>query len=339
MDKKGFFLGSGISKRTLFSLVLLVSGFMLGLLSTIVAVKIYEDKSQEGGDYFELRTGGYAEGLTNPLLDCSMTKENIIDNLSPFQSKIENEIKEGIKRGDVTHVSYYFRELDNGVWFAINEKEKFTPASLLKVPVMMTLYDQASSEPGFLEKQIPYLKNGDFYQNIPIKKEMVEGQLYSISDLIAQMIVHSDNNALFSLTKILDQQSLFSLMRKVGIQQAGMSEEELVDVVQYSSFFRILYNSSYLGRTYSEKALSLMTQIDYREGLPKGLPKDILISHKFGERNLGDSMQLHDCGIVYVKKHNYLICVMTRGSDLNKMNQTISHLSAVTYNNVQSQVE
>jgi hypothetical protein len=92
-----------------------VSGFVLGLLSTIVAVKIYEDKSREGGNYFELRTEGSSEGLTNPLLDCSMAKENIIDNLSPFQSKIESEIKERVKRGDMTHVSYYFRELDNGV--------------------------------------------------------------------------------------------------------------------------------------------------------------------------------------------------------------------------------
>jgi len=47
---------------------------MLGLLSTIVAVKIYEDKSREGGNYFELRTEGSSEGLTNPLLDCSMAK-------------------------------------------------------------------------------------------------------------------------------------------------------------------------------------------------------------------------------------------------------------------------
>lgn len=67
-------MGVNLNKRALFSLALLVSGFMLGLLSTIVAVKIYEDKSREGGNYFELRTEGSSEGLTNPLLDCSMAK-------------------------------------------------------------------------------------------------------------------------------------------------------------------------------------------------------------------------------------------------------------------------
>lgn len=90
-----------------------------------------------------------------------------------------------------------------------------------------------------------------------------------------------------------------------------------LSVKEYASFFRILYNASYLTRENSEMALKLLSESKFRGGLAGKIPSDIVIAHKFGEREMidenGSSInQLHDCGIVYYTPYPYLICIMTR---------------------------
>jgi hypothetical protein len=38
-------------------------------------------------------------------------------------------------------------------------------------------------------------------------------------------------------------------------------------VIDYASFFRVLFNASYLNRKDSEKALALLTKVAFRDGL------------------------------------------------------------------------
>jgi hypothetical protein len=59
-------------------------------------------------------------------------------------------------------------------------------------------------------------------------------------------------------------------------------------------------------------------------------------SHKFGERKFLDSgeTQFHDCGIVYLPKKPYLLCIMTRGTDLNKATKVIKNISQAVYKNL-----
>ena len=70
-----------------------------------------------------------------------------------------------------------------------------------------------------------------------------------------------------------------------------------------------------------------------------GLPKDVTIAHKFGEHVSGSngvisSVELHDCGIVYAPKKPYLLCVMTRGSDFDKLSGIIKSISNMVYEGV-----
>ena len=67
--------------------------------------------------------------------------------------------------------------------------------------------------------------------------------------------------------------------------------------------------------------------------------KNIPVAHKFGERELPNADQLHDCGIVYVPKHPYLLCVMTRGDSLTNLTTVIAGLSEVVYNDVHTELQ
>jgi len=109
-----------------------------------------------------------------------------------------------------------------------------------------------------------------------------------------------------------------------------------MSVKDYSSFFRILYNASYLSKEMSSKALKLLTQVNFNKGLVAGLPKGVKIAHKFGERGyaLNDIKQLHDCGIVYHPRKTYLICVMTKGNKIEDLEYIIQKISKFIYQTV-----
>jgi hypothetical protein len=65
------------------------------------------------------------------------------------------------------------------------------------------------------------------------------------------------------------------------------------------------------------------------------VPKETVVSHKFGVRDFGDgTVQLHDCGIVYAPKVTYVLCVMTQGKNLTDLERTIGDVSRITYETI-----
>jgi beta-lactamase class A len=104
-----------------------------------------------------------------------------------------------------------------------------------------------------------------------------------------------------------------------------------MNIKEYVSLFRVLFNVSYLNKEASEKALELLTRVEFKDGLPAGLPANIVVAHKFGERIVNGLSQLHDCGIVYYPSHPYLICIMTRGADFTQLSKHIQEISKITY--------
>jgi hypothetical protein len=91
----------------------------------------------------------------------------------------------------------------------------------------------------------------------------------------------------------------------------------------------------------SEKALQIMTHAEFKDGILAGVPKDIIVAHKFGERMLpeSDDKQIHDCGIVYYPRHPYLLCVMTRGKDFTSLKSTLATISRVVFTEVEQQLK
>ena len=117
---------------------------------------------------------------------------------------------------------------------------------------------------------------------------------------------------------------------------ADEAEENFITVKDYAALFRILYNASYLSREMSEKALKLLSEVVYEDGLVAVLPEGIKVAHKFGERAYEESgvKQFHDCGIIYYPGKPYLLCVMTRGDDFNALQGIVRQVSQTVYQTI-----
>lgn len=276
----------------------------------------------------------------NPLLECENSTISQDKNLTSLKNSIEFFINQEINNKQISFASVYYRDLNNGPWFGINEKEYFSPASLIKVPVLIAYLKEAENDPSILEKKIINTKTFDYNkQNIIPTQTLELEKEYTIEDLINRMIIYSDNAAYELLLDNIDNIKIFNVYKDLDVDISKAEKDpdgNIITVKDYSSFFRILFNASYLNEKMSEKALTILSKSQYYKGLVAGVPENITIAHKFGERQFLPSKekQLHDCGIVYLPKKPYLICIMSRSTDFDKATNFIKQTSKLVYNNI-----
>ncbi len=316
----------------LYTLVALVAGITLGHY-------VFPEKPHpHRGVGHEERGGRTEASLTNPLLECELAEDYITDGaIRPFKGVIAKEIESLIAAKKATHISYYFRDLNNGAWFGFNEKETFQPASLFKVPLLMYTLREAEQNPQLLDTQIKIEHAAEANQFIHSQSVAEVGTMYSIAELASRLILHSDNNAALALVTYFGEEKVQTIFTDLGVDVAMKEEDASISVRDYGTFFRILFNASYLNQEMSEKALTLLTETEFDSGIVGGVPDEVKVAHKFGERGGAEVKQLHDCGIVYSGSSPYLLCVMTRGSSFLNLSHVIKELSASTYNQVKSQ--
>lgn len=326
-------------RKTLLPILFFALGVIIGVAARDVMLKANRKHDKSG--YVERHEG--QNNYINPLLACDVA-EDVINNpeLVPFKDKIQQFLNTRIDKRWATKFGVYYRELNDGYWFSIGETEKFTPASMRKVPVMIALLKQAESDHDLLKRLVKFdlSNNYNVNQNFKPSQTLVFGNMYTIEDLIYRMIVYSDNNAFTFLTKIVDPAQLdrvYSNLRLLNPRE--VTDDAFLSVQTYASFFRILFNASYINRDSSQWALDVLSKSEFRTGLVAGVPPGIKISHKFGEKSdAGEgTVQLHDCGIVYYPRHPYLLCVMSKGPDFQLLDDVIANISQTVFTEVDHQ--
>jgi beta-lactamase class A len=313
-----------------------IGGYFLDRANIFKSVGIREASGTE------VRLSGYR--FINPLLECEQSVEDLETLLHGFKDVIRTIVQTHINSGDVSVAAVYFRDLNDGPWFGVNEDTQFSPASLLKIPVLMAYLKQADTDPTLLAKVITYQEPVDYDkdQTIVPKMKVEIGKKYTIEQLLDYMTEDSSNNATYFLYTYVDKRITDQVYTDLNLTPpTGTVDSYTISVRGYSSFFRYLFNASYLTRQMSERALNMMSQSSYSDGLVAGVPRSVVISHKFGERyfeNTGER-QLHDCGIIYYPKNPYLLCVMTRGKDISLLSKTIADISRHVYMEVDKQLQ
>ena len=283
--------------------------------------------------------------LLSPLLLCNVNEQKSPNEDVALAKVIGNYVKKQTSAGVVDDMSVYVIDYQNGKWAGVNENDRYDPASMLKVPVMIAFYQAAERQPSALSEKIKF--NGDTQNSNEYFKSpngIQPGTFYTTDQMIDSMIINSDNTAALLLERDLALSTLSEVFTDLGlpVPQDGPNVQYL-SAKLYAYFFRILYNGTYLDRELSQKALSLLSQTTFTAGIRTGVPSDTTVAHKFGERSVyatDGSLQgreLHDCGIVYKTGSPYLICIMSRSkaTSFDAMAKNIADLSGLVYQNIQ----
>ncbi len=333
-------------KHNLKKIVIVIISLALFFVLGIIADRIYTAaiNSNASNPRITVRQSDLNEvsyRFIDPLLACDVSEKKETTEFTPLKIKIQSIINDKVNRDQANTVSIYFDTRD-GNWLNINPSEKYSPASLMKVPTAIAYFKEAEDNPAILQNKMLY--DGSFDLNkleyFQPEKTIEPNQSYTAEDLLFRMLGYSDNNAYYILANSIDGNILNEVYSDLGIvwpKNINEAQDDFITVKQYANFFRILYNASYLDRDMSEKALSFLSQTDFPQGMIAGIPKNIVVAHKFGERNFGNvadpasQKELHDCGIVYFPDHPYLLCIMTKGTNFDDLSGTIKDISNTVY--------
>ena len=281
--------------------------------------------------------------LINPLL----LAINVGSEKSPEYKKLTNNLTDYVNKKisdkKAENISIYFRDLNLGLWSGVDEDHMYSPASMMKVVILVESLRIAESDPSFLDKQVYVTPNSIGFNSIQSyqpKKSINAGDTYKVRDLISFMIDYSDNNATAVLYSLIGDDKLSTFLKELELPQPKSMDSDFLSPRLYSRFYRVLYNSTYLSPKVSEEALKILSQGDFPYGINSGIPKDIVVSQKFGERTVNDPLgnlidrELHDCGIIYLPNKPYFLCVMTKGKDLSDLQSVLQDVSKTVWDDL-----
>jgi beta-lactamase class A len=271
--------------------------------------------------------------LLNPTGNMIIDSNNQDSKAILHYGKLNPILKKEIAEYNLSeNAGVFIQDIKTGAWLGINEQEGFSPASLLKVPIMMAMLKKVENNEIKLNDKIKILPEDadDLYGEVYKKV----GSEETIAQLLEQMITFSDNTAKNAIKRQLSVLELDTIFVHIGIPNPYMAySNQTISPRGYTRLFKALYYSTYLSPELSEKALSLTTDTQQEQLLSKGVPSEIQVAHKFG---VIDNVLLSDCGIVYHPKNPYFICVMIKNKDLEKDKELINKISKDTYDFVNS---
>lgn len=282
--------------------------------------------------------------FVKPLLGFDLIgSKNQFTELKGLQASLARVAQDYSAKDPSAKIGVYFRDLDTGHWTGFNETATFKPRSLLKIPLLIAYLKTAETDPELLSKQLTYRgQDLNDSENIKATQSITAGQPYGVEELLRRAIVFSDNNAAIALLNYIGQNAADQIYADLDIAfPEDKTAEDYLSPQQYSLFLRILFNSTYLVPEMSEKALKWMTEVEFKDGLIAGVPKNIPVAHKFGERSglsaAGQpEYELHDCGIIYAPDFPYALCVMSRGENQKGLANLIQKISQTVYSEAQS---
>lgn len=253
----------------------------------------------------------------------------------PLKQDLQHLIDSLKQAGMLNQASVYLREFDQRGWMGIGQDDLYHPASLMKVALLICYLRMAEADPGVLRQEIVFEKpdtvkiNPQYYSGPSIE----HGKKYTVHELLYYMIAYSDNNATWLLSARLNPAILKKFFTDFCLPEPqGNDLNFRMSAKECSVLFKTIYTSSYLSPDYSEYAAQLLRNCTFKEGFAKGFPEGTKIWHKFGEwRYAGQDYELHEAGVVFIHEKPYLVTVMTKGKDTDKLAESIQAIARVMY--------
>ncbi len=331
-------------KSNKFLFINIISSIILGVGSYFVVNYVSKNKSAESKTPSEQtanmnncrtkRINNNNYKFTKPILLLESECECESQVLSPIKNEILSLIKFYQNKGVLDNASVYLKDMDYNEWVSVNSEKGYSPGSLMKVPLAITLMRLVEMKKVSLEQRLTVNQHSFVGYHQTYEGKIIEpNKSYTVKELLKYVLAYSDNNATNMLHQVVDQNLYGKVFDELKIQKPIDGKGTYVITPKdFSTFMRVLYNGTYIGRTHSDMILQMMSESSFTQGMAAAVDSVGFISHKFGESTRGSMHQLHESGIVYVNNTAYVITVMTEGKDIKQLPEVIKEISKVSYN-------
>ena len=218
---------------------------------------------------------------------------------------------------------FFVYRLSDQVEYGFNQDDVFKAASLIKIPAVIALYQEAQS--GRLNLDGTYvLRESDKFEGNGSLINYPAGSKFTFREL-ARFALHESDNTAFNIFEIY----LGDRKIQEAILGLGMTNTSIYDNTttprDIAMLFAKLKNAEILGPVESREILSYMENTSFDAWLRAGVPEGINIEHKYG-RLAG---VVNDVGVV--ESNNHIIAILSTDIDENEADRIIPEISKAIY--------
>lgn len=309
-------------KKTILTLILILSISLNAYLIHLTFIKKSTENQNPAQNSSPLR---FVKPINNNFIDSNISESSHILHYADLKPSIESIIDSNATVGSIT--GFFLQDISTGAWLGNNEKEGFAPASLLKIPIAMTILKRVDRDEIKLTDTIE-LTEEDLDNDAGNLYKKGAGTKLTFWEAIKIMILTSDNTAKNALKRQVSDAEINAIFTHIGIPNPYLTQNSaLVTPRGYIRIFKSLYFATFISPELSEKLLDLATDTQAENLISAGIPPEIQVSHKYGEHPDG----LADCGIVYEPKNPYMLCIMTQNIEISEAKNLINSLSKTVF--------
>jgi beta-lactamase class A len=248
-----------------------------------------------------------------------------------------------------------FKDLQSGKEILINERKSFHAASIMKTPVMIEVYKQASEKKFSLTDSLTVHQT---FKSIADSSEFVldqssdsDQELYKlmgskldIFNLLYRMIIQSSNLATNMIIELVGAEKVTQTMQQLGANDIKVLRG-VEDIKAYEKGLNntttaydqmLIYSALAIGKiadSHSTKSMiGILLDQKFNDVIPAKLPKEAKVAHKTGSIN---GIQ-HDAGIVYLPDgRKYVLVLLSKGlEDEEAGKEVMARVSEMIYDSI-----
>lgn len=202
----------------------------------------------------------------------------------------------------------------------LNPEDPFRAASVIKIPIMMAAFHEAREGRIRLDDTI-ILRNQDKVGGCGVLKELHSGLEITLLDAINLMIVVSDNTATNLVIDAVGKDLINRYMETKGCTGSWLESQLMrpkprgpwntITAKDIAMLLRGLAERTIENPGDCDSMVGIMRRQQYRQKLPRYLPKEAICANKTGEQ----TGITHDAGIITGPKCSFVIVCLSQNLD------------------------
>jgi beta-lactamase class A len=229
-------------------------------------------------------------------------------------------------------IGFYYKNLITNEEISYNENETFLAASVIKLPILAAIFQEAAKGNIDLSDMIT-VKHSDKVPSCGALNQFTFEPTVDIRTLCRLMIVISDNTATNVLINHLTIEKLSKEFNEIGLKNTKIKrllfdseaskqgKENKFAPKEIGNLLEQIYKRTFINESISKEMEDILLEQQINHKIPGMLP-DLKIAHKTGE----DDGITHDVGIVYSNKP-FIIVFASNETGVPEFEQLIREIS------------
>lgn len=259
------------------------------------------------------------------------TEEEIEFGLAGDPAALKKRIKKiAAYYGGTYGVMIYDPATDETV--SIGAEDTFFAASIGKLPALLSLYESAAAGEVDLDDEISIYSSDVQSYGTGVLHTYPVGTKITLRECAYYLMNQSDNTAWAMLTRYLGMDEIQSDTSSIGARNTAYWDPNTTTADDVLLMLEKVVEPSFTSPELSKEMLASMTDTDFEDRIPAGLPPDVRVAHKIGSFESSFS----DAGIVFYKdpdgkERHYFIVGLTAGIGEGTARAAIQEISAAAH--------